>query len=570
MYRWLMAAMCGAVLCFAAMPGRLSAQDQEVDAAVKKFNDQTQALAEKIDQIIDARLAAAKVKPGAPASEGVFLRRLYIDLGGRIPHVTAVQDFLDKNYYPWWVAAAGSLPVADPFRDLIPSDFQAYPLKRQQEIDRLLAIPTGEKYSYADNFANYWRALMLTENPNNFQAQALRPSFEAWIKQRLQSNTGYDKMVHELLTANPNFNGGNGMNNVSPSAFYFGNENKVENLAGATSRIFLGVKIECAQCHPHPFAKWKQTQFWEYAAFFNGLQQFNGRQQQPVNAFVRDIKIPDTDKVVKAKFLDGTEPKWKDGVPTRQTLAEWVTSKENPYFAKAAVDHLWSYFFGISLLEPIMEPTDDSPPAHPELLDLMAREFTEQGFNLKFLVRAIVLTKAYQRESVSMSPKSKEEVQLFAKIPVRGMTPEQFFDSICEATYYREPVVGPQFNQPGFGPRTARQEFLSKFTTQDKRSETQTSILQALFLMNGKFVADRTTPEKDKNESLHTIATAPQPTADRVLSLYRLVLSREPRPDELARYVSYIDRGGATNDTRQAVADVYWALLNSSEFMLNH
>src|SRR5262249_3592251 len=151
---------------------------------------------------------------------------------------------------------------------------------------------------------------------------------------------------------------------ATPAAFYFGNENKAENLAGATSRIFLGVKIECAQCHPHPFAKWKQTQFWEYAAFFNGLQQFQpGRGgQQPVNQFLREIKIPDSDKVAKAKFLDGKDPQWKDGVPTRNPLADWLTAPENPYFARAAVDHVWSYFFGISLLEPIMEPSNDNPP----------------------------------------------------------------------------------------------------------------------------------------------------------------------------------------------------------------
>src|SRR5262249_50296251 len=158
------------------------------------------------------------------------------------------------------------------------------------------------------------------------------------------------KLVHELLTANPVFNGGGGMNNASPAAFYFGNENKAENLAGATSRVFLGVKIECAQCHPHPFAKWKKDQFWEYAAFFSGLHQNQpGRGgQQPVNQFSREIKIPDSGKVVKAKFLDGKDPQWQDNVPSRTTLANWITAADNPYFARAAVDHVWSYFFGVS------------------------------------------------------------------------------------------------------------------------------------------------------------------------------------------------------------------------------
>jgi hypothetical protein len=539
MIRWLIGACCAAVLCGFALPQRLAAQ--EADAKTQEFNAKSKALAERIDKIIEDRLAKHKIQPGAITDDGVYVRRLYIDLAGRIPELLEASGFID--------------PTNDT------------PDKRTAEVDKLLA-----KDLYARNFAHYWRSLMLTENPNNFQGAGLRPSFEAWLRQKLESNTGYDVMVRELLTANPVFNGG-GMNNATPAAFYFGNENKAENLAGATSRIFLGVKIECAQCHPHPFAKWKQTQFWEYAAFFGGMQQFQpGRGgQQPVNQFSREIKIPDSGKVVQAKFLDGKQPQWKDGVPTRTTLADWITAPENPYFARAAVDHVWSYFFGVSLLEPIMEPSDDSPPAHPELLDEMAREFTAQGYNLKFLIRAIVLTKAYQRVSIAMSEKTKDQVQLFAMMPVRGMTPEQFFDSLAEVTGYakREPAVNPQqFNQP-FGPRSPRQEFLSRFSSQDKRSETQTSILQALLMMNGKFIAELTTPTRECNESLWTIATRETPEKA-VITLHKLVLSRMPRPEEQARLQQYIERGGATGDRSQAVADVYWALLNSAEFMLNH
>jgi len=210
-------------------------------------------------------------------------------------------------------------------------------------------------------------------------------------------------------------------------------------------------------------------------------------------------------------------------------------------------------------------------PTHPELLDELARDFVAHQFDVKYLVRAIVQTKAYERASTGPAVGSND-VHLFARMPVRGMSPEQLFDSMAEATDYHEPQMSlqqqQQFNQFN-GPRTPRGEFLLKFASQDKRIDSQTSILQALFLMNGKFLAERV--KLENNKSLHTIATNPnQSTADRVASLYRLVLSRQPRPDESERFVRFIDAGGATGNRQQAIADVYWALLNSAEFMLNH
>jgi len=370
-------------------------------------------------------------------------------------------------------------------------------------------------------------------------------------------------------------------NNANPAAFYFVNENKPENLAAATTRTFLGVKLECAQCHAHPFAKWSRDQFWEFAAFFAGIQPGNVRGGiQPIpnnnNPGPRTIKIPGTDKVVKAKFLSGQEPAWKDSDSSRMVLADWVTSAANPYFAKAAVDHIWGYFFGVSLLEPIMEPNDDSPITYPELLDEMARQFTEQNFDLKFLIKAIVHTEAYQRASTGLTRATKEDYNLFTRMPVRGLTPEQLFDSVAEATHYQQAGMSMNNNLQPFNnqPLTPRSQFLGKFTNQDRRHETQTSILQALFLMNGKFLAEQIKPEN--NGSFQTLLNSmdvsgkPLPTAKRVESLYVWVLARLPRPEETERLVRYIDSGGPLGDPRRAMSDVYWALLNSAEFMLNH
>jgi hypothetical protein len=502
----------------------------------QNFNAESKALAQRLDQIINKRLEQAKIQAGHRAADADFTRRLHLDLTGRIPTLLQIRDYLENDS----------------------------PNKLEERVDELLASP-----QFASNFSHYFRSVMLGGS-NNMQAQAFQFQFEGWLRNRLSGNTSYDKIAREVVSA-PASNQGVPINQggFSPTAFYLVNENKAENLAGAAARVFLGIRIECAQCHKHPFAKWTRPQFWELAAFFADVQNARPGKKDGPKANNREIMIPDTDKTVQAKFVTGEEPEWKDGVAPRNVLADWMTSPRNPYFAKAGADHVWQYFFGISLTEPVFEPTDDSPPAHPELLEELANGFMASGYDLKFLVRAIVLTNAYQRASVALSPQSTEEIQFFARMPVRGLMPEQLFDSFAEATDSRQEFGNDdQFRQPAFGlPDTPRQQFLNKFTSQDKRIETQTSILQALYLMNGKFLADRV--KLENNESLRTIATAPVSNARRVETLYLMVLSRLPRPEETSKLVRYIEAGGGSSDPRQAVADVYWALLNSSEFMLN-
>jgi len=510
--------------------------------------DKVLALSRIIDELIAAKQREAGIMPAPRADESTYFRRLNLDLVGRIPTLTDHRDFLDN-------------PDPD---------------KRWEWVDRFLAADT-----YGKQFASMWRTQILGNNVAQ-QFAAFAPSFETWLQERLTNNTPYNRVVHEILTAggnNPGMFGRGGAMEASPAAFYFVNENKPENLAAATTRNFLGVKLECAQCHAHPFAKWSRDQFWEFAAFFSGVQPPNfrgGVQPAPKdNPGMRQIKIPGTDKVVKAKFLSGNEPVWKDNDSPRTVLADWITSAENPYFAKATVDQVWGYFFGISLLEPIMEPNDDSPITYPELLDEMARQFTEQKFDLKFLIKAIVHTEAYQRSSMGLTRATKEDYNLFARMPVRGLTPEQLFDSVAEATHFEQSTTGRNPNFQPFNDTSPRAQFMTKFTLQERRHETQTSILQALFLMNGKFLAERIKPEN--NLSFTTLLNAkdastgkPLPTAKNIESLYIWVMARLPRPEETERLVRYVDGGGPMGDPRQAMADVYWALLNSAEFMLNH
>jgi hypothetical protein len=525
-----------------------AAQDKAAPVAAKVAKAGSKALspqelASVIDQQINAKLAKHKIKVAPAADDAEFLRRVYLDLAGRIPKVADARAFLDSK-------------DAD---------------KRQKLIASLLDSP-----QYVDHFSNTWRATMISAQATP-QASFLGRSFQTWLVNKLRANTPFDKMVHELLTVNtggPQVPGGGagyiGPQQNGPFAFFQTNENKAENLAAATSRIFLGVRLECAQCHNHPFSAWKKDQFWEFAAFFtnqNGPGQFINGKFQPAQPLAKGvITIPGTDKKVNAKFLDGKLPEFREGTHARVTLAEWVTSRDNPYFAKTAVNRLWGNLFGIGLTDPVDdEATKENPPSHPELLEVLTEQFVAHDFDMQYLLRAIVLTQTYQRTS-KHSDESQKNLRLFAKGSVRGLTPEQLFDSLAQATGFVDTAIP---NQLYFNLNSVRSKFVSEFASTDQPTETTTSILQALKLMNGKFIADATSVEH--SNTLAAVAESPFfDTAEKIRVLYFATLTRNPTDAELKQFTAYVNSGGPRNDQKAALADVFWALLNCSEFRLNH
>jgi hypothetical protein len=459
------------------------------------------------------------------------------------------------------------------------------PNKRKKAVERLLKGPR-----HVTHFTNVFRSWMLPEASASFQARFLVPGFEAWVRGQLTENVPYDKMVRDLLTApvGPQqapfvFPGGQAPN---PSAFFIAKEVKPENVAASAARLFLGVRLECAQCHDHPFAKWEKQQFWQFAAFFSGMRRQNQGDfavpgQETANR--REITIPGTGRTVKARFLDGSEPKWKDKESTRQTLADWITAPNNSYFARATVNRMWQYFFGNGLVEPVDEMIGtDSKPSHPELLDELAQQFAAHQFDLKFLMRAITASEAYQLSS-ARTHEGQDDPKLFARMPLRGLTAEQIYDSVVQATGFKEggivqrqPVVFTPFGGGG------REDFVNKFSEQKgKATDFQSSILQALVLMNGKLIESATSLEN--SETLLAVADNPfMNTQERIETLYLAALSRPPKAKELSRMVKFVEdaageKGGedAPEDQRdrrykQGLADVFWALLNSGEFLLNH
>jgi hypothetical protein len=513
--------------CLAALPARAA------EAAESATDRDAAALAATIDKHVAAKWKEKGAQPAALADDGEFLRRVTLDLNGRIPDILAARWFIEN-------------PDAN---------------KRAELVRKLL-----DNDLYATHFADVWRQELFPGGAdplrgfNPFQT-------DPWLRKQFKDNVGYDKLARAIVIGNQ----------ADPGAQQFlqVNEYKPEKVAARTARLFLGVKVECAQCHNHPFAKWTRQQFWDYAAFFAmlpGGQQVRPRKGGvPVAAAPGELLIPGTDKKATPHFFDGKAPAVKAGEDPRVALADWMTSPDNPYFARAAVNHTWEYFFGAGLVEPLDEESDDNPPSHPELLDEMAKAFAAHNYDLKFLMQSIVLSKAYQLSSRASHP-GQDDPRLFARARVRGLSPEQLYDSLAVATNHPADEPADVAPNPGFpfGPaQTARLEFLGRFPNQDKRVETQTSILQALYFMNGKLTTDATRPETNKNlKALIEGKSVRNPR--RVEQIFLIVLSRKPRPEELERYVAYIEKGGPDGDKDKALADVFWVLLNGGEFAANH
>jgi hypothetical protein len=483
------------------------------------------ALAARIDQHLAARWKERKAVPAPPADDAALVRRLHLDLTGRIPDILATRDFLDN-------------PAAD---------------KTARLIDGLL-----ESDRHAVHFANVWRAWLLPEG-NDEQVAYLAPGFEAWLRDQVRGNVPYDRLVRSMIDTPPTGAAG-------PGVLFRAHLNEPERLAAATSRLFLGVKLECAQCHKHPFAKWTRKQFWELAAFFPISARLAALPVKTAPLEPGQARIPDTNTVVSARFLDGAAPESRDRLLA--SLANWVTARENPWFARAVCNRLWEYLMGTGLVEPLDEESPDNPPSHPDLLALLAEQFVANGHDLKYLLRAIASSRGYQLSSRLTHPSQADE-RLFARRPVRGLSPEQLFDSLALATGHSDEVPGTDptlLRRPDL--LTPRADFLRRFPNQARRAQQETSILQALYLMNGKVVAEATRPEHNKNLAILARGKAVR-TSRRVEQLFLIALNRKPTARESERLVRYVDSGGPRKDSGRALCDVFWALLNSSEFCVN-
>jgi hypothetical protein len=490
------------------------------------------ALTAFIDRKIDERLRLEKVAASPLADDAEFLRRVYLDLIGKIPTPEQAAAFLDSKD----------------------------PAKRAKLIDELLASP-----EYGRRMADIWETLLLPRNSDNRGLD--RQPMVKWLEESFNANKPWDKLVSEILTAS-------GPQDKNAAVTYYLSNIGVDKMTGSVTRYFLGVQLQCAQCHNHPFTDWKQAEYWGFAAFFANVQatpvRLAAQQQQ-----TPEVKEgggfrgprgprPEGFRTLSPKFLAGAEPKIP-GVERRPVLAAWVTSADNPYFAKAMVNRAWGQLFGRGFVNPVDDMHDGNTPSHPELLGELAYQFAAGGFDLKDLYRAVCNSQGYQRSSKPSGGNADAPPVLFARMAVKALTPEQLFDSLTTVLGAPRggpgPGRGPMGGGGRFGPGNPRAAFVAFFGVEDGGDvlEYQAGIPQALRLMNS--------PQLNNTARLNEILRDAKDARAGVEKLFLAALSRRPTPQELDRYSAYVEK---QKEARDGYADLLWALLNSSAFTLNH
>jgi hypothetical protein len=487
---------------------------------------------QRVDELLAESWQAANIQPASNGSAAEFLRRAYLDLSGVTPTVSEARSFLADD------SAA----------------------KRAELIDRLLQSPR-----YATHMANTWRNILVTESVDFTQLEGI-VGLQNWLREQFAQNLPYDAFVAKFLVASRSANG--------PGMFYTSLELKPEKLAAKTAQIFLGVQMQCAECHDHPFDHWSQQDFWGYAAFFAQLEQRSEGRRQMLQRLVDlergEVTLPDTNKTIAPKYPGGRWADAAEGGSRRLQLSIWMASRDNPYLPRAAVNRAWAQLFGRGLVEPVDDMSPNTPPSHPQLLDELAAYFARTGFDLKKLYGTLANTNAYQLAS-GASPKAEVEqisdvhAELFAAMNVKSLRAEQVYDSLER---FLTPASASETSIPIGLADGRRVQFITQMRMQTRNArDFERGAAQALMLMNGAETNQMTSAEEGR---FLTALTAPWlDNRQRVEALFLATLSRFPTETEYAE-ANDVLADVTDDDIRPVLGDVLWALINSAEFTLNH
>ncbi|WP_437230928.1 DUF1549 and DUF1553 domain-containing protein [Planctomicrobium sp. SH661] len=496
-----------------------------------------QELARSIDSHLSTRLASGKIEPAARVDDSLFLRRVSLDLIGRIPTPEEVTAFVAEQNEA----------------------------KRAAVVDRLLA-----SREHASHFARTWRQLLVPESETDRQLRYYIPGFESWLIERRQAQVGFDEIVNELLSVPINGTKERpqlvltDLKAANPVAYIAAKNADAAALASSTTRLFLGIRLECAQCHDHPFDQWTQHQFWNQAAFFSGIERKGKGAFAPIleQRDRRSISVMSTDVLVPALYLDGVDPDFSEDLPPRVALANWITAPDNPFFARAIANRLWGELLGRGLVDPVDDMHASNPPSHPELLDLLAMSFKDSGFDLGDLYRAICLSDAYQRESRLTAP-GQSDSALFARREIKPMTGDQFYDSLSIAI-----GVESRAGERARGEDAMRRRIVELFDSHGSTRDPETSVVQALTLMNGGLVAREVSPDSS-NRLKQLLANRELTGNGRIDQLFLATFSRYPTSSERDQMLTFLQTGPEEESSRR-LGDLLWVLLNSPEFRWNH
>lgn len=478
------------------------------------------------------KLDGLRIQPSALADDATFMRRVFLDTIGTLPSVDAARGFLDD-------------------RD---------PQKRKVLVDRLL-----ERDEYADYWAMRWSDILRVDKDRITPQGAV--AMTRWLRRQFRDNVPYDAFVRSVVTARGNTLA------ESPAAFYQIHD-KPEMLSRSISQLFLGVRIECAQCHHHPFERWSQTDYFALAGMFTGV----GRKGAPrggqkiFSTAGADLKHPRSGKPVAAAGLGATPVAFAAGADRRDVLAAWMTEPQNPFLSRMIVNRLWAHYFGRGLVEPIDDMRATNPATNPELLDALAAHLVEQRFDLKALTRTLLNSRLYQLAHVPNATNRLDD-QNYSRAAWKALPAEVLLDAFCQAT-----EVPEQFNGWPAGYRAIQiwdnrlpSYFFRVFGRPQRVSVcecergNEPSIAQALHLMNSP---ESVRKIRHRDGRAARLAQSNK-TDDQIIDeLYLATLSRRPASAERALMRQAFSE--SSGNRRAAIEDILWTLLNTREFVYNH
>lgn len=490
-------------------------------------------MADRIDAVLEQQARRQGVTPSAAATDAEFLRRVSLDLAGVVPRVSTVRAFLADDA----------------------------PGKREELVDRLLA--SG---GYANHMATTWRNRILPHGADAARGREAA-ALQKWLRNRFAENLRYDNLVGGLLLAT-------GGDELGPALYFQAHDVAPEKIAASAAELFLGLKLHCAQCHDHPYANWSQREFWGFAAFFARVKgpEAMGAQSayRLTDLHAGEAKLPASGEVVPPRYPGGEVAPEDAGVTRRAQLVLWLTSRDNRYFSRAAVNWAWEHLFGRPLagsLDDIMDASEKTP--NVVLLDALADYFVASGFDLQELWRTLTLTRAYQRSSRYAGEAPPAE--LFARMLPKPLTAEQLYDSLLLLAPQRDSAAaGPTIDATGQLEEDARRsEFVRRMRPPPgDPTAYRAGTLQALLLMNGDAVNAAAAPEAS---SLLGALEAPfMDDQERIEVLLLATLARPPDAIERSSLAAALAECRDGAERRQVLSDALWALLNSTEFAFNH
>jgi hypothetical protein len=497
-----------------------------------------------VDELASQKFRELGIEPSPICDDATFLRRVFLDSIGTMPSVEETLAFLQSQE----------------------------PKKREQLVDRLLGLTGNPNLDiYNESYAAYWTLKWsdLIRNTSNQLGEQGMWAMHNWIRDSFRQNKPFDKFVRELVT-------GKGSIYSNGPANYFRINNNSSELTESTSQLFLGVRMECAKCHHHPFEKYGQEDYYGLAAFFSrvGLKRSEefglfGAEQVVYIQPTGEVRHPRSGKTLAPKTLDGTST--DDPLDRRLPLADWLTSPKNEYFAKSVVNRYVGYLFGHGLVEPIDDLRSTNPPSNVALMDALARDFADNGFNLKRLMRTLLTSRLYQLDS-QPSENNAADSRFFSHFRVKRIPAEPLLDAIDRVTssptkFQNLPrgtraIELPDAEYPDY--------FLNTFAKPRRASVCECerspdeSLSQALHTLNGDVLANKIADDKGRIATLTNEKKSPEETLDQI---YLAALCRHPNDAERAAAQEHLKDNA---NPQEYYEDLLWALINSKHFLFVH